>query len=90
MKCVEKWFGTKVGAGSVMGVILLGSTTAQAQAGESLAAQEGTIHGGTLVLITYFVLFGLLALYFGWMMRRQSKIQRELEVLEERMDGLLS
>lgn len=55
----------------------------------SLAAQEATIHGGTLVVITYFVLFGLLGGYMFWLMRRQQRLQKEIDALDEKIDGML-
>ena len=69
-------------------VILGGTSIAFAQDG-GLGTQETTVHGGTLVMITYFVLFGLTGLYLMWIGRRQQKVAADLERLDNRIDEVL-
>lgn len=73
---------------SVVAATAAGETLEQV-AGPSLAAQETTIHGGTLVVITYFVLVGLLGAYMIWLMRRQQRLQEEIDTLDQKIDGIL-
>lgn len=82
MRSQIKWW-----ASGLCVVMLLWSTTASAQA--SVAAQETTIHGGTLVMATYIVLWLLFGGYLFAIMRRQRTLQREIEHLDGRLDEVL-
>lgn len=68
-------------------VLLTGVSQAAAQT--SLAAQETSIPGGVLVLVTYLVLWGLFGGYLFMIMRRQRALQRDLEGLDDRIDEVL-
>lgn len=77
----------RIALGAVVAIIAVcWSSVAFAQ---GAAAQETTIHGGTLVMVAYvtlWVIFGgvLLAVLY-----RQKVLQRELDELDSRMDALL-
>lgn len=64
------------------------SVSAMAQ-GDSLAASETTISGGSLVIITYMVLWLLFGAVLLLVLRRQRTLQREMDNLEERIDEVL-
>ncbi len=55
---------------------------------ESAAAQETSIHGGTLVLAAYICLWVLIFGFVFFVMRRQRAVQDDLEGLERRLDDL--
>ncbi len=69
---------------------LLFAASAFAQQGQaatrSLAGQETSLPGGTLALIAYFVLWVLIFGLIVVTMRRQRKVDREIDELERRMD----
>ncbi len=52
----------------------------------SLAAQETSVPGGTLMLIAYLALWLMVFAYIAMIMRRQSALNRDLAALERRMD----
>lgn len=67
---------------------LLWSAPAIAQEG-SLSAAESTIPGGTLMVLAYMLLWVMFGGYLFFIMRRQRKLQDELEGLEHRIDEVL-
>ena len=64
----------------------VGGAFAQQAAETSVAGNESTIPGGTLAVIAYIVLWVLIFGFVFATMRRQQKIDRELDELERRMD----
>ena len=84
-RCSAMKIGSSLAAGMAL---FLWSATAMAQGG-SLAASETTIPGGTLVMVAYMVLWLMFGGYLFFIMRRQSKLQDELEGLERRIDNVL-
>lgn len=68
--------------------IWLWSATAMGQS-ESLAASETTVTGGTLVIITYLILWAMVGGVLFFVIRRQRRLQAELDGLENRIDEML-
>lgn len=73
-----------LGMGLGLGVIFAEPSLALAQG--TLASQETTIPGGTLVMVAYLVLWVLLGGYAFLIARRQAKLQREIKGLDARID----
>ena len=67
-------------------VSLSWSSVAMAQSG---AAAETTIHGGTLVIAAYLILWVMFGGILLLVLRRQKVLQRELDGLESRIDEVL-
>jgi hypothetical protein len=55
---------------------------------DSVAAQEKTVPGGTLAMITYIVFIALMLGYLALLSWRQRKLDRDIEGLERRLDEL--
>ena len=75
-------------AGCSAALVLLWISPATAQTA-SRAAEETTIPGGALVLISYIVLWLMFGGALLFALLRQRKLQREIDGLEERIDALL-
>ena len=78
----------RVVAAAVMAALVGWSTVAMAQTGRS-PADEITIPGGTAVIIAYVILwiiFGAVLVAVGY---RQSRLQDEIDRLEDKIDGML-
>ena len=56
---------------------------------QGLGATETSVHGGTLVIITYLVLWGLFLGVLVLAVMRQKKLQAEIDGLERRIDEVL-
>jgi CcmD family protein len=75
------------GTTSARGTTIADGTTT-VDAAVSVAQTETAVSGGTLMLVSYIVLWILI---FGFMIgiaRRQARLDRELDDLEARMDDL--
>lgn len=68
-----------------MAAVLSWSTLAAAGDG-SVAQQEATIPGGTLVIVGYVILWVMLGGYLLFVMWRQRRLQDDIDALEERID----
>jgi CcmD family protein len=65
------------------------ASTVATSVATSLAAQETTVPGGTLLMIAYIALWLLFSGYLFLIMRRQKALSRDLESLERRIDEAL-
>lgn len=68
------------------------SGQAEAQVSSSprtLPQEETQVTGGTLVIVTYLILWGMLGLFLLVMMWRLARLTNEVEGLESRLDELL-
>lgn len=74
------------GLGKIAGLVLVLSWPSLAMAQDTLAGQETTIPGGTLVMISYLVLWAMIGGYVFFIARRQRKLQREIQGLDARID----
>lgn len=64
------------------------SAPALASAQESLASQETSVAGGTLMLVAYIILWVLIFAFIVSVVFKQRSLDRELAVLEKRMDDV--
>ena len=69
-----------------LAVCLLGSPL-QAVAQQSIASQETQVTGGTLTLIAYLVLWGLIAAALIAISLKQKKLDEELRAIEHKLDS---
>ncbi|WP_230470397.1 CcmD family protein [Lujinxingia vulgaris] len=80
----------KTGALVAFLVAMGASVRASAQGtGASLASQDTSVPGGTLLMICYIVLWVMIGGYVFFVMRRQKALAEDLERLESRLDEVL-
>lgn len=75
-----------LGAVATNVAVLIASTSAFAQ--ESLASQEKTVPGGTLMLVAYLVFVAMMLGYLALLSFRQRRLSRDIDGLEKRLDEL--
>lgn len=68
--------------GLVLGLFMPSLATAQG----SLASQEASVPGGTLMMISYLILWLMVGGYAFLIARRQRRLQGEIEGLDARID----
>lgn len=85
----KQWKG-KTSALMAFAAVVGASPLASAQGAQtSLASQDTSVPGGTLLMICYIILWVMIGGYVFFVMRRQKALAEDLERLEGRLDEVL-
>ena len=74
---------------SVWGLLMVCACVQTALAQNSVASQETTVTGGTLMLVAYIVLWVLISGTIFAILKHQRALTQEMDALRQRMDQVL-
>ncbi|WP_199589689.1 CcmD family protein [Lujinxingia litoralis] len=87
---MHKTKNTRVAAVALATAVMLSAAVTSAQeVTPSLASQDTSVPGGTLLMICYIVLWVMIGGYIFFVMRRQKALEKDLGRLEGRLDEVL-